>query len=106
MGAAPVPYTASDILATEEFVLNLVSESMAEAMNITCIDAPPEASELELANLETASSVKVKPPRVGASPAAFECHFLTSLSFGQNQAIIAGEIVHAYIDDRFVLDRV
>jgi flavin reductase (DIM6/NTAB) family NADH-FMN oxidoreductase RutF len=87
--------TASNILATKEFVLNLVSESMAEAMNITCIDAPPETNELELANLETVSSVKVKPPRVSASPVAFECRFLTSLSFGPNQTIIAGEIVHA-----------
>jgi hypothetical protein len=33
------------------------------------------------------------------------CRFLTSLSFGPNQAIIAGQIVHAYVDDQFVLDR-
>lgn len=97
--------TASNILATKEFVLNLVSESIAEAMNITCIDAPPGTNELELAKLETTSSVKVKPPRVSESPVAFECRFLTALSFGPNQAIIAGQIVHAYVEDRFVLDR-
>jgi flavin reductase (DIM6/NTAB) family NADH-FMN oxidoreductase RutF len=97
--------TANNILATKEFVLNLVSEPIAEAMNISCIDAPPGTNELELANLRTASSVKVKPPRVSTSPVAFECRFLTSLSFGPNQAIIAGQIIHAYIDDRFVLDR-
>ena len=33
--------TANNILATKEFVINLVSEAVAEAMNITCIDAPP-----------------------------------------------------------------
>src|SRR5262245_57248441 len=33
--------TANNILATGEFVLNLVSEDLAEAMNVTCIDAPP-----------------------------------------------------------------
>jgi flavin reductase (DIM6/NTAB) family NADH-FMN oxidoreductase RutF len=97
--------TANNILATKEFVLNLVSESIAEAMNITCIDAPPGTNELELAKLKTSSSVKVKPPRVSDSPVAYECHFLTSLSFGPNQAIIAGQIVHAYVEDRFVLDR-
>ena len=91
--------------ATKEFVINLVSEAVAEAMNITCIDAPPGTNELELAKLKTTSSVKVSPPRVSAGPVAFECRFLTSLSFGPNQAIIAGQIVHAYVEDRFVLDR-
>jgi flavin reductase (DIM6/NTAB) family NADH-FMN oxidoreductase RutF len=97
--------TANNILATKEFVINLVSETVAEAMNITCIDAPPGINELELANLKTAASVKVKPPRVTASPVAFECRFLTSISFGPNQAIVAGQIVHAYVEDRFVCDR-
>jgi flavin reductase (DIM6/NTAB) family NADH-FMN oxidoreductase RutF len=96
--------TASNILATKEFVINLVSEAVAEAMNITCIDAPPGINELELANLKTTPSVKVKPPRVTTSPVAFECRFLTSISFGPNQAIVAGQIVHAYVEDRFVRD--
>ena len=96
--------TAKNVLATKEFVINLVSESVAEAMNITCIDAPPGINELELANLKTTPSVKVKPPRVTSSPVAFECRFLTSISFGPNQAIVAGQIVHAYVEDRFVRD--
>jgi len=98
--------TANNILATGEFVLNLVSEDLAEAMNVTCIDAPPGIDELDLANLRTAASIKVKPPRVAASPVAFECRFLTSLSFGPNQAIVAGQVVHAHVEDRFVRDRV
>jgi flavin reductase (DIM6/NTAB) family NADH-FMN oxidoreductase RutF len=96
--------TANNILATKEFVINLVSESVAEAMNITCVDAPPGTNELELAKLKTAASIKVKPPRISESPVAYECRFLTSLSFGSNQAIIAGQIIHAYVDDRFVQD--
>jgi flavin reductase (DIM6/NTAB) family NADH-FMN oxidoreductase RutF len=96
--------TANNILATKEFVINLVSEPLAEAMNITCIDAPPGTNELELAKLKTAPSIKVKPPRVNESPVAYECRLLTSLSFGPNQAIIAGQIVHAYVDDRCVRD--
>ncbi|HXO71439.1 MAG TPA: flavin reductase family protein [Bradyrhizobium sp.] len=96
--------TATNILATKEFVINLVSEAVAEAMNITCIDAPPGTNELELAGLNTAASSKVKPPRVRESPVAFECRFLTSLSFGPHQLIVAAQIVHAYVDDRFVRD--
>ena len=45
--------TAANVLATREFVINLVSESIAEAMNITCIDAPPGTNELDLVMLPT-----------------------------------------------------
>ena len=43
--------TATNILATGEFVVNLVSEANADAMNVTCIDAPPDIDELALAGL-------------------------------------------------------
>ena len=32
--------TGQNILISGEFVVNLVSEQLAEAMNVTCIDAP------------------------------------------------------------------
>ena len=49
---------ATNILATGEFVVNLVSEANAEAMNVTCIDAPPEIDELMLAGLTPAAVAK------------------------------------------------
>jgi flavin reductase (DIM6/NTAB) family NADH-FMN oxidoreductase RutF len=96
--------TAANILATKEFAVNLVSEEIAGAMNITCIDAPPDTSEIELTDLGMASSTKIKPPRLAASPAVYECRFLTSLSFGPNQLIVFGEIIHAHVADHIVLD--
>lgn len=96
--------TADNIFATREFVVNLVPRSMADAMNITCIDAPPGVNELDLAGLETAPSATVKPPRIAASPVAFECRLLTSLSFGPNQAVIFGEVASAHAAGDVVLD--
>src|SRR5262249_33711332 len=96
--------TASNILATREFVVNLVPRAIAEAMNITNIDAPPGRNELELASLATASSFTVKPPRIAQSPVAFECRLATSLSFGANQAVIFGEVLSAHVTDEVVLD--
>jgi flavin reductase (DIM6/NTAB) family NADH-FMN oxidoreductase RutF len=98
--------TAANILATRDFVVNLVSEAVAEAMNVTCIDAPPNVDELRLARLDTAPSLKVKPPRVVASPVAFECRLLTSLSFSAHQAVVFGQVVAAHVEDAFVLDAV
>ena len=96
--------TADNIFATREFVVNVVPRSMAEAMNVTCIDAPAGRNELELVNLATAPSTTVKPPRIARSPVAFECRLLTSLSFGPNQAVIFGEVASAYVSDDAVVD--
>jgi len=48
--------------------------------------------------------MRIKTPRVAASPVAFECRFLTSLSFGSNQAIFIGQIVYGYVADQFVIN--
>jgi len=96
--------TATNILASGEFVVNLVSEKNAEAMNVTCIDAPPEIDELVLAGLTAAPSHAVRPPRIAESPVSFECRVLTSLVTGPRQTIVIGRIVRAHIDDAFVQD--
>jgi flavin reductase (DIM6/NTAB) family NADH-FMN oxidoreductase RutF len=96
--------TSANILATGEFVVNLVSEEMLPAMNITCIDAPPDVDELALAGLETEASSKVTPPRIAGAPVAFECRLHTSLSFGPQQAMIVGQVVHAHLRDDCVHD--
>jgi flavin reductase (DIM6/NTAB) family NADH-FMN oxidoreductase RutF len=96
--------TAANIFATREFVVNLVPRSMAEAMNITNIDAPPGTNELKLADLEVAPSASVKPPRVANSPVAFECRLLNALSFNSDQAIMFGEVITAIVSDDLVLD--
>jgi flavin reductase (DIM6/NTAB) family NADH-FMN oxidoreductase RutF len=97
--------TGRNVLDTREFVINLVSERLAEAMNLTCIDAPADVSEIELAKLEVASSKTVKAPRLASSPVSLECRFLTSLCFGSNQIVVFGEVENVHVDDQFVLDR-
>src|SRR3546814_4939908 len=56
--------TATNILETGEFVVNLVDEDHGEAMNITCLDAPSKIQEKAGANLFLAQSRWVKPPRI------------------------------------------
>jgi flavin reductase (DIM6/NTAB) family NADH-FMN oxidoreductase RutF len=96
--------TAANIYATREFVANLVPRAMAEAMNITNIDAPEGTNELVLAGLRATPSVTVKPPRIADSPIAFECRLLTALSFNSHQAVMFGEVVAAFVSDELVLD--
>src|SRR5262249_10331500 len=94
--------TATNILERGEFVVNLVSEANAEAMNMTCIDAPPDVDELALAGLTAAPSRHIAPPRIVESPVSFECRTLTSLVTGPRQTIVIGRVLCAHVGDAFV----
>jgi flavin reductase (DIM6/NTAB) family NADH-FMN oxidoreductase RutF len=103
-GTGRLKDTAANILASGEFVVNLVSEANAEAMNVTCIDAPPEVDELALAGLTAQPSRCIAPPRILESPVAFECRVLTSLVTGPRQTIVIGRVVCAHVHNAFVQD--
>jgi flavin reductase (DIM6/NTAB) family NADH-FMN oxidoreductase RutF len=96
--------TARNILDTGEFVVNLVAESDAQAMNLTCIDAPPEIDELAYAEIPTTPSQRVAPPRISSAPVSFECRLLQNVETGPGQNIIIGEVLMIHVQDRFVLD--
>ena len=62
--------TLRNIEQTGEFVWNLTTKSLADAMNQTCAPVPPDINEFEIAKLTQLPSTRVKPPRVGESPVA------------------------------------
>jgi flavin reductase (DIM6/NTAB) family NADH-FMN oxidoreductase RutF len=68
--------TLANVRATGEFVYNFASYELRDAVNMTSSPAPHGIDEFELAHLEKAPSVKVRPPRVAASPANLECRVL------------------------------
>jgi flavin reductase (DIM6/NTAB) family NADH-FMN oxidoreductase RutF len=96
--------SAANILDTGEFVVNLVSEADSAAMNITCMDAPPEVDEIACAGLETVPSDRVTPPRIRTAPVSFECRLVTSLSPGGRQTLVVAEVLMTHVRDEFVLD--
>lgn len=96
--------TARNILDSGEFVVNLVPETLAEAMNVTCIDAPADVSEMALARLQAAASEHVRPPRIAAAPVSFECVTLSSVVTGPHQTIVIGRVLSVHVADAYVLD--
>lgn len=96
--------TCQNILDTGEFVVNLVSAAMAEAMNATCVNAPAGVDELALAGLETEPSLKIAPGRIKGAPVAFECSLLSAVVTGPNQTIAIGRIEVIHIGDDYLLD--
>lgn len=93
--------SAQNIRNTREFVINVVDENLAQAMNICAIDFPPGINELEIAGLETAPSTYVAVPRIASAPAALECRELSTVEIG-NSRIILGQVVGVYIRDEFI----
>ena len=88
---------------TEEFVINVVTEPLAEAMNETSATLPPEESEFDHASLERAASEAVAPPRVAAAEVAFECELYESIDVGSNTMVL-GQVVSVYLDDGVTTD--
>jgi flavin reductase (DIM6/NTAB) family NADH-FMN oxidoreductase RutF len=98
--------TGNIIRRTGQFVVNLVNNATAEAMNITAIDFPLGVDELKEAGLTTLPSVKVKPPRIAESPVSFECERLVIIDVGIDRSIVLGKVLAIHIADDCVLDPV
>jgi flavin reductase (DIM6/NTAB) family NADH-FMN oxidoreductase RutF len=80
--------TARNIRLNHEFVVNLVDEPIAEAMNRCAAALPYGTSELTHAGLTTAPSSVVRPPRIAESPVSLECVEHTTLHIGNNRLVI------------------
>ena len=92
---------------TGDFVINIVSESLAEAMNVCAVDFPTGMSEFEKAGLTPVASEKVRSPRVAESPVAFECklkQILEVSSLPGGGSIVVGEVVLFHVKDELVED--
>ncbi|OYQ31394.1 hypothetical protein CHU95_19760 [Niveispirillum lacus] len=96
--------TTSNILATGEFAVNLVSEEDAQRMNRCSADAPPEVDELAYAGIDTVPASLIRAPLIASAPASFECRRHTVIETGPKQTLILGEVLAAHIADRFILD--
>jgi flavin reductase (DIM6/NTAB) family NADH-FMN oxidoreductase RutF len=93
--------TARNIRRTGEFVVNVVTEDLAQKMNITATDFPAEVNELEMAELATTPSQIVKVPRIAEAHAALECKEYMTLEIGRSR-IVLGRVVAMYIEDQFI----
>jgi flavin reductase (DIM6/NTAB) family NADH-FMN oxidoreductase RutF len=90
--------TARNVRATHEFVVNLVDEATAEAMNVTAATLPYGEDELKYAGLTTLPSSVVKPPRIAESPASLECVEWGTMQIGGNRLVI-GLIKRVHVRD-------
>jgi flavin reductase (DIM6/NTAB) family NADH-FMN oxidoreductase RutF len=94
--------TLRNIRETKEFVINVVTYELAEAINQTSGEYDASINEFELAQIAPAPSQVVKVPRVAASPVSFECRLYQILDFStspESGSLVIGQIVSIHVDD-------
>lgn len=100
----------ANIEATGEFVANLATKPLAEAMNRTSAPVARGINEFELAGLTPAPCRRVRPPRVAESPAALECKLLQIIRQHDLQGrpldawMVLGQVVGVHIAKAFIRD--
>ena len=90
-------------LATGDFVVAFCSEALADAVNATATDFPPEVSEFDVCGLTREPAEKVTAARVAESPVNLECRVVGTYDFGAGSVVVFGEVVWAAVEEA-VLD--
>ncbi|WP_396140471.1 flavin reductase family protein [Flavobacterium sp.] len=100
--------TLNNVLNTKQFVVNMVTEALAEKMNLTAQSVPSHVDEFALAHIDSIPSIKVKPLRVKESPITFECelvhHYFLEDHKNGGACIIIGRIVMMHFDESVLMD--
>ena len=96
--------TGNNIRRTGEFVVNLVSDELAEAMNITAIEFEASVDEFQQAKITPAPCLHVKPPRILESPVSMECKRLVTVEVGVDRSVVMGSVLAIHVRDDCVLD--
>ena len=101
--------TLENIRRTGEFVVNTVTQPVAQAMHRSADDLAPEVNEFEITKLEPADCVKVKPPRVEAAVASMECRLHSAIALGAGPGganLVIGTVVYFHVADHLVEQKV
>lgn len=85
--------TSANIRRSGEFVVNIVTPDLTEAMVATGAAYPPDVSEAEALGLKLEPSAQVAPPRLADVPVAIECRLLDTMTYSSERDIVVGRAV-------------
>lgn len=105
MNRRPPKDTLRNVQATGEFVANIVTEEIAQQMNLTSGDYPPDISEFDVSGLTPVASDLVKPPRVLESPVNMECKVHQIIEVSDKPwggSVVIGEVIRFHVRDSII----
>ena len=97
--------TLLNVIATREFVINVVTDAIVEKMNLTSAQVPPEVDEFDLAGLTPLPSELVKPPRVAESPVQMECRLRQIIEVSDRPSggsVVLGEVLRFHVREDLI----
>lgn len=99
----------TNVEATGEFVYNMCTTELGEAMVRTAVHEPASVDEMAAAGLTAVACEKVKPPRIGESPISLECRYLQTVTMpkplrGAQSQMVIGEVVGIHVADEMIVD--
>jgi len=94
----------TNIQNTGEFCVNIVSDALKDAMNVTSAHFAHGVDEFEMAKLEKGTSQVIKAPFVAASPVAMECTLHSIIPLPGNGHMVLGQVVCIHIKDEHLKD--
>lgn len=98
----PEKDTLANVRTTGEFVVNIVTEDIAERMNVCSGEYPPGVSEFQVSGLTAVASDLVRAPRVAESPVNLECRVVQIVDVSKKPlggSLVIGEVVCFHIDE-------
>ena len=101
--------SVKNVRDTGEFVCNLATWEIREAMNTTSAMVARSVDEFQLSGLTPVPSELVKPPRVKESPVHLECTYLQTVELPcdkpeQSNLVVFGQVIGIHIDDSIISD--
>jgi len=102
-----IKHTLDNVEKVKECVVNVVSFNMVEQMSLASFEFDEGVNEFEKAGFTEVPSIKVKPPRVGESPASFECEVVDIIKTGTEGGagnLVVCKILALHFDNQLVLD--
>lgn len=95
--------TLANVVATREFVVNLTPASLLHAVNNSAARFAPEESEVEALSIAMEPSLKVRPPRVAASPVSIECTLHSTNELGDS-TVVLGDVQTVSVAEEALVD--
>ena len=105
--SAQMKDSVRNAIDTGEFVCNMATYDLRDAVNTTSQPHPPGVDEFEIAGLAKEPSQLVKPPRVAASPIHLECQYYSCVLLPGNAPmntthVVIGKVIGVHIRDEVI----
>ena len=102
MFAGGMKDSISNLRETGVFAVNVVAESMIDAMNASSEMVARGVDEFALAGVEKAECVAIECPRVALAPATMECRLVHLLDLAGENWMAVGEVVGLHIREEYL----